>query len=57
MNERRHVLLEQIQEDNEHVRSEPPWRESTSKRGGGTFKEKTTEETLGILQCLIQDNS
>lgn len=53
VNERRHLLLERIQEDNEHVRK-PPWRESTSKRGGGTFKEKTTEE---IRQCLIQDHS
>lgn len=46
-------LLEQIQKNRDENAYKPPWRENAREHGGGRFKQKTTEETLGIFQSVL----
>lgn len=46
-------FLEQIQKNKDENANKPPWRENVSEHDGGRFTQKTTEETLGILQSIL----
>lgn len=46
-------FVEEIQKNKDEHACKPAWRENASQHDGGRFTQKTTEETLGILQSVL----